>query len=101
MTCLDSRFFLGRFLVDPSSPFGRMDPHTRMSSDFRRGDLREKRGKHLEHRRNKCKKGGEERIQVKKRSFSFVSFLFGKSDGGSIVLLSLWQPGRAALDPAK
>jgi hypothetical protein len=33
-----------------------------MSSDFRRGDLREKRGKHLEHRRNKCKEGGEERI---------------------------------------
>ena len=31
----------------------------------------------------------------------FVNFLFGRSDGGSIVLLSLWQPGRAALDPAK
>ena len=30
-----------------------------------------------------------------------MSFLFGRSDGGSIVLLSLWQPGRAALDPAK
>ena len=72
-----------------SSPFGRMHPHTKISSDFRRGELREKKGEHLEHRRNKCKKGGEERIQVKKRSFSFVSFLFGKSDGGSIVLQPL------------